>query len=265
VPGITFDYNTDPYVTSQKLEPLAEELLGDAKLTSGPFFAWFHFMDPHDIYQSHVESTHWGHGLKDRYDEEIVYTDLWVGKLIDFIEHASWGARTVVIVTADHGEAFGEHQKWKHAQELYETHIHVPLLIYVPGQPGRTIDAYRSAIDIAPTIMDLVGSHAGPTMDGKSYAPELFGAPPDTRDVVADLPQDEYNDHRRVLIHDGVKIIAFGSDARFALYRLADDPMELHDLYAKETALAADMTARYKAASAGLKDVPPVGGIPHHD
>src|SRR5580704_17014783 len=52
VPGITFDFNTDPYITSDKLTPMAIEMLSDATLTRAPFFAWFHFMDPHDKYQA---------------------------------------------------------------------------------------------------------------------------------------------------------------------------------------------------------------------
>src|SRR5262249_18290345 len=57
VPGITFDYQTDPYVTSQKLTPLAIETLSDVTKNDGshPFFAWFHYMDPHDEYKSHEE------------------------------------------------------------------------------------------------------------------------------------------------------------------------------------------------------------------
>jgi len=52
VDGITFDYNKDPFITSQKLTPLAIRLLSNVK---PPFFAWFHYMDPHDTYQRHPE------------------------------------------------------------------------------------------------------------------------------------------------------------------------------------------------------------------
>src|SRR4051812_15123769 len=60
IDGITFDYNKDPYVTSQKLAPLAIRMLTDGGAKS-PFFAWFHFMDPHDVYQPHPEGPTFGH------------------------------------------------------------------------------------------------------------------------------------------------------------------------------------------------------------
>ena len=273
VPGITFDYNTDPFVTSQKLTPLAIEMLGDGKLTdnaSGRFFAWFHFMDPHDEYQSHKESPHFGSKLKDLYDEEVFYTDLWIGKLVDFVVAQPWGKRTVIVVTSDHGEAFGEHFKWKHAQELYETHVRVPLMFVFPKDASssprapRVIDEPRSAIDLAPTILALLGSKPGASMQGSSLAMELAGGVAAPRDVVCDLPQDEYNDKRRALVHDGWKLIAFNNDERFALYRLVDDPDEKVDLYAKEKDVAKDMLARFREASKAIKDVAPTGGIPKH-
>lgn len=77
VPGITFDYQTDPYVTSDKLTALAIATLSEPTLASAerPFFAWFHYMDPHDLYQSHAESPHFGKRPRDLYDEEVFYTD----------------------------------------------------------------------------------------------------------------------------------------------------------------------------------------------
>jgi choline-sulfatase len=275
VPGITFDYNTDPFVTSQKLTTLAMEMLGDEKLTgngdsdtSKRFFAWFHFMDPHDEYQSHKESPHFGSKLKDLYDEEVFYTDLFLGKLVDFVALQPWGKRTVIVVTSDHGEAFGEHSKWKHAQELYETHVRVPLLFVFPegasAPAHRTIDTPRSAIDLAPTILTLLGAKPSASMHGVSLDEEIAGGEAKPRDVVCDLPQDEYNDKRRALIHDGWKLIAFGSEERFALYRLDGDPDEKVDLYAKEKDVAKDMVARFREVSKGIKDVAPTGGIPKH-
>src|SRR5205085_1840751 len=68
VPGITFDYQTDPYVTSDKLTPMAIEMLG--AVTTRPFFAWFHYMDPHDEYKGHAESPHFGKRPRELYDEE---------------------------------------------------------------------------------------------------------------------------------------------------------------------------------------------------
>ncbi|MGH7282476.1 MAG: sulfatase [Polyangiaceae bacterium] len=281
VDGLTFDYNKDPYVTSQKMTPLAISLLQDPAVggaavtgatdagSSHPFFAWFHYMDPHDEYQSHEESPHWGTRPRDLYDEEVFYTDLWIGKLLDFVNAQPWSKRTLIVVSADHGEGFGEHGRFKHAHELYEELVHVPLIVHLPDQTtasARTIDVPRSQIDLVPTFFDLLGTDPTPDLDGVSLKDEWLGGPPaPARDVITDLPRDEFNQRRRSFLHDGWKIIAHRDDEGFELFHLAEDPHELHDVYFTDKDDARRMVRLYKEASAKLADVPPTGGIPTHD
>lgn len=261
VSGITFDYNTDPYITSQKMTPMAMEMLGDPNNTKGRFFAWFHYMDPHDKYQSHEESPKFGKKARDYYDEEIFYTDLWVGKLLKWVDEQPWGKETAIVITADHGEAFGEHGLYRHAFEVYDVLVHVPMFVYVPGQPGRTINEYRSHIDLVPTIFDLLGATTDPVIRGKSFAPELFGGTPDARDVVCDLPEDTHNERRRAYIHEGWKIIAKGKDFRYELYNLKEDPGEKVDLFKKNPEKAKEMVGLYKEASKTIIEAPIPGGV----
>ena len=136
-----------------------------------PFFAWFHFMDPHDVYQPHPELPSFGRKARDLYDGEVRYTDQWVGKLVDFIRDAPWGKRTAIVVSADHGEAFGEHGFYRHAHELWEELVHVPLFFYIPGVKPRRVNAYRSAVDLAPTILELTGVKIKDSMRGVSLVP----------------------------------------------------------------------------------------------
>jgi choline-sulfatase len=261
VPGITFDYNKDPYVTSDKLTKLAIEMLGkagegDAKK---PFFAWFHYMDPHDEYKTHSESPHFGTKVRDLYDEEVFFTDMWIGKLLDYVETQPWAKKTVIVVSADHGEAFGEHGLMRHAHELWEELVHVPLFFVVPGAARRVIDVPRSHVDLVPTFLELLGAKADPTLAGVSLVSELRGGETPARDVVFDLPEDEHNDRRKGLIHDKYKLVAFGNDAYFTLFDLESDPREKDDLIKKKPDVLADMRARYKVIS--KKDIAPKGGI----
>jgi arylsulfatase A-like enzyme len=265
VPGIAFDYQTDPYVTSDKLTPLAVEMLSDVSKGDRPFFAWFHYMDPHDEYKTHAESPHFGKRPRDLYDEEVFFTDLWIGKLLDFVEAQPWAARTAIIVTADHGEAFGEHGLTRHAHELYEELVHVPLFFYVPGTKPRVIDAPRGHADLAPTFVELLGAKPIEALRGTSLVAELRGGEAASRDVISDLPEDEYNERRRTLVHEKTKLIAFGNDVRFALYDLEADPKESDDLIRKRPELAEEMRRRYKEASKRIVESPPRGGIPTHD
>jgi choline-sulfatase len=275
VPGITFDYQTDPYVTSDKLTPMAIEMLGEvaASQTSTdakPFFAWFHFMDPHDEYKSHAESPHFGKRARDLYDEEVFFTDLWVGKLLDWVETQPWAKKTAIVVTADHGEAFGEHGITRHAHEVWEELVHVPLFVLLPAPLGvapRAIATPRGHADLAPTFVDLLGAKGVPELPGKSLVAEIADPKlvPEERDVIVDLPEDDYNDRRRALIHGRTKLIAFGDDVRFSLFDLEADPAEATDLILKQRELASEMRRRYKDASKRIASVPPRGGIPGRD
>ncbi len=121
------------------------------------FFAWFHFLDPHDRYLPHEGIGPYGKTGRDAYDGEVTYTDQYIGKLLDFVAKQEWGARTAFIVTGDHGEAFGEHHQFVHGFELWQNLVRVPLLFVVPGATPRHIDNPTSAIDLAPTILDLYG------------------------------------------------------------------------------------------------------------
>ena len=75
-----------------------------------------------------------GNTPRDRYDGEVTFTDRYVGKLLDFIAAQPWGARTAIVVTADHGEAFGEHRQYMHGFELWENLVRSLLLLRCAGR-----------------------------------------------------------------------------------------------------------------------------------
>ena len=257
VDGISFDYNKDPYITSHKLTPMAIQMLGAVKQT--PFFAWFHYMDPHDTYLAHPEFS-FGHRARDLYDGEVRFTDEWVGKLLDFIFAAPWAKNTAVIVTGDHGDAFGEHGMYRHAHELWEELVHVPLLFYLPGVRPRRIETARGAVDSRPPSWTY-SAWRSRAMRGESLLREIVGpneAPP--RPVVCDLPEDTYNDRRRALIEDGYKVIAFGNDARYEVYHLGANPGEKENLPKTDPARARKI-ARYREVSATIHEEPVKGGV----
>ena len=79
------------------------------------------------------------------------------------------------MISADHGEAFGEHGMYKHAFELWEVLTRVPLLVCGPGIKAQRVTERRSHIDLVPTFLDLLGQKARPELLGKSLVPELTG------------------------------------------------------------------------------------------
>ncbi len=253
VPNLKWNQLTDENVTSQDLEPIAERLLSDPKFDQEHFFAWFHFLDPHDMYMTH-EGIDWGKTTRDLYDGEITYTDKWIGKLLDFIAQKPWASRTVIVVTADHGEVFGEHGQFRHGFELWEPLVRVPLFFVVPGIAPSKVEASRSAIDIAPTMLDLMGVPAEATFSGKSLVPEILGGAAAERDVVVDLPKTSDNDKRRALIHGTNKVIVFGAQEYPQVFDLAADPDEKKPIQSGE--VFDDMTKRLRAFGKTVTEVP---------
>jgi arylsulfatase A-like enzyme len=263
VPNLKWNNTTDENITSPELEALAEKLLSEPAVTEKRFFAWFHFLDPHDRYLPHPGIGPYGNTPRDRYDAEVTFTDGYIGKLLDFIAKQPWGARTAIIVTADHGEAFGEHHQYVHGFELWENLVHVPSLFVLPGVPPRKIDIPRSAVDLAPTLLELLGAPkdapadggATASFEGQSLVPELYGAVPEPRDVVIDLPETSDNDRRRALVHGTLKIIAFGKDTYFQVFDLASDPSESKPITKGD--VFEEMLTRYRAFEKTVKDLPP--------
>jgi choline-sulfatase len=254
VDDITYDANTDRDVTSPQSEKLAERLLGDTANESRRFFFWAHFMDPHDQYLRHT-GIDWGPKARDLYDGEVTFTDRYLGKLLDFIAAQPWAARTVIIVTSDHGEEFGENDMWKHAFEVWQPLVRVPLFFVAPGLPPRHIPSRRSAIDMAPTILDLFGVPPAPGMEGKSLVSEIYGARGEDRDVVVDLPATSNSGRRRALVSGDLKLICVDDDNRCKLYDLKVDPHEKAGITKGPDFKA--MKARYDAVSGSIKEVTP--------
>jgi arylsulfatase A-like enzyme len=243
--------DNDTSVTSDRMTKLAVELLGKEvpgttteTLESGEprrFFAWFHYFDPHLQYVKHpgapdFRSMPGGPSLRAGYDEEVWFTDEYIGKLLDFVAAQPWGQDTAIILTADHGEGFGEHGIVGHGREIWEPLVRVPLVVYVPGAAPRRIAVKRSNIDLAPTILDLMGVSAPPDeLRGASLLDDVFAAPDaelDERDVYIDMPEGPYNSMRRAIItgpSPGMKLIHFGG-RHYALYDLSADPDEKTDL-----------------------------------
>jgi arylsulfatase A-like enzyme len=140
-----------------------------------PYFAMLNFMDAHAPYDPPDGfRTRFNEGLRevDRYDGAIAYTDSIIGELLDQLRHRGELERTVVIVTSDHGEHWGEHDLESHGNSLYLPLLRVPLLIHAPGQVpgGQRIDRVISLRDLAATMVDLAGAEGG-SLPGVSLAP----------------------------------------------------------------------------------------------
>ncbi len=161
--------------TAAELTQLSTAALARLGEGEAPFFLWVHYSEPHAEYLPHPEAS-FGDTAIDRYDGEIAFADAAVGDLLVALRDGGRLKDTVIVVTADHGEAFGEHGVSTHGQSLYEEELHVPLLVYLPAASGAGFRARRLAspvdlTDLAPTIMDAVGLRPPAPTHGESLLP----------------------------------------------------------------------------------------------
>jgi arylsulfatase A-like enzyme/tetratricopeptide (TPR) repeat protein len=140
-------------------------ILAPAAQPGAPWFAWVHLFDPHAPYDAPAEYR----PGRSPYDAEVAYADAMVGRLLARLEAANARGRTLIVLTADHGESLGEHGETTHGLFAYDATLSVPLVINGPSIAAATVDAPVSHVDLAPTILDLVGV-APAQVDGRSLA-----------------------------------------------------------------------------------------------
>ncbi len=192
--------------------------------TEGQFWLWVHFMDPHKEYLEHKGIKKFGSDRRARYDHELLFTDHHVGRLLDAFNELPAAKRSVILVSADHGEAFNEHGRWCHGRELWEEIIRVPLTVTGPGIAKKRITRQTSHIDIFPTLLDLFGEPIPEGTHGRSLLPDwVEGQELEERPIVADQPKNPYYETRRVFIKDGWKLHHLPDTGSYRFFEITDD------------------------------------------
>ena len=145
---------------------------------------------------------------------------------------------------ADHGEAFGLHREggdlaFRHGQMLYDEVLDVPLVFVAPGLAPREVAQPVMLLDVAPTVLDVLGLPLPPSFQGRSLAGALAGLPLAPAPLYAELlPSPSWNFAARALLDaDGrEKLIYRITHPRFELYDVISDPDEQHDLSQSDSA-----------------------------
>jgi hypothetical protein len=205
-----------------------------------PLFLWVHFFEPHEPYVAHPEHSFVGKGADiDAYDSEVATADEGVGRIVRLVRANRPGA--VVMVTADHGEEFGEHGGRYHGTTVYEEQVRVPLVVVGPGvKAGARVASVVQTIDLLPTTLSALGIPRPPRVRGRDLGKLLVG-------------QGSEDPGFAFAETDGYALVASGPDrlvcerraAACALYRPTDDPGEHRDR-------AGEDSARFEALRAEL-------------
>jgi len=176
--------------TAEDVNEAALAWLDDHAGRRRPFFAWVHYVEPHAPYEfqgdvaKRLGVDRRSDSKSDRYDTEVAFVDLYVGRLVERIEKdPRLAGNTLIVFTSDHGESLGEHGEWGHGRTLYDPALQVPLAFYWPGRirPQR-VAANATNLDIAPTVLGLLGTERPGSFRGFDWTPVLAGEAEPPRD-----------------------------------------------------------------------------------
>ena len=223
-----------------------------------PFFLWAHLYDAHRPYDppEPFRSMYY-----DPYVGEIAFADSQIGRLLDALDQRRLLDRTIVVVAGDHGESLGDHGERDHGIFVYESVLHVPLIVRAPNVSPRRVDDLVRLVDVMPTVLDLF-ELPQPRTDGASLVDLMRG-----RTSHLDLeaysetlyPQRFGRSPLRALRAGRFKLI----DApRPELYDLERDPFEQRSIYQERRDLASMLERRLVAIERGasvesaLRDAP---------
>lgn len=188
------------------------------------WFQWTHLYDPHSSQTN-----------KKRYAKLVRHTDDAVAHLFKGLKERGLWDKTIIVITSDHGEQFGEHGKKNHGVSLYNEEVLVPLIIRVPGAPARTLSEPVSTVDAVPTMVSLVGGNLE-HLDGVNLAPFIFeGTYTKDRPVFLNLTRYEKRStkpahHQTAVVFGRHKLIHNRESGTYLLFDLVADPAEKTNL-----------------------------------
>jgi arylsulfatase A-like enzyme len=233
----------------QERETVAELLgwVGERCARREPFFGVYYSWVAHAPYPAeHAEVEPFSPALpsRERHRRLVRTLDAQLDRIADALARGSCGRPAVLLVTGDHGEAFGEHPGNRyHVMQLYEENVRVPLLAIAPGLEGRVVDRVASHVDLAPTVLDLALGPGAVRAAAAPSAPGHPGRPYQGRSLLR--PGGPRPTFSVTLQGGGQAAIRFGQFKLIAtptaarLFDTDADPGETRDLSARHPELAA--------------------------
>jgi arylsulfatase A-like enzyme/Flp pilus assembly protein TadD len=210
-----------------------------------PFFLFLHLYDLHLPYD-----------LPQGYSGELAYVDRVLGDFFAFLQQRGLMEKSLVAFTSDHGEGLGDHGERTHGYFIYQSTLHVPLIVHWPAAsrriPQDRVEEPAGLLDVTPTILESLGIRAPAGMKGRS----LIG-PGGEREI--------YSESIYARNHFGCASLRSVRAGRYKyieapkpeLYDLASDPKELHNLYEQQRSKAAQLSGRIAAIRASSPTAAP--------
>lgn len=211
-----------------------------------PFFLWVHLYDPHFPYTP--PEPYASRFRAHPYDGEIAFDDAQVGRLVAFLKQQRLFADSLIVLAGDHGEGLGEHGEKTHGFFIYNSTLHVPLVIRIPGTAPRVVSDEVSLVDVMPTLLQALKIPFPASVQGRSLLGQILGRSSATTASPSQLYAETYLpllhfrwSQLRSLQSRGLKYI----DAPHPeLYNTRADPRELRNLFQGRQALAHELHDR---------------------
>jgi Flp pilus assembly protein TadD len=216
--------------------------------SGAPFFLFLHLYDLHLPYDLPQDST-LRHG-ETGYTAELAYEDRVLGDFLAFLQRRGLTQKALIVFVSDHGEALGEHGESTHGYFVYQTTLHVPLIMHWPAgfqrAPRERIDEPGSLIDVAPTILDAIGVVRPGAMRGRSLLQSSGSGEVYSESIYA-------RNHFACATLRSLRVgrYKFIETPRPELYDLSSDPNERRDLCGQQRQKALEMSDRIAALRRG--------------
>lgn len=209
-------------------------------------FLWVHLFAPHEPYEKH-DGFDFGDRDVDRYDSEVAYADDAVGRIVADLRRAR--PKSLVIVSADHGEEFGDHGGRYHGTTVYEEQLRVPLIVNAPDlfEP-RVVREPVQTIDLLPTVLAALDVPRPPRIRGRDLGGLLTGKTPEGPGLALAETEEQL-----LLAEGSFRLICMRQLGACKLFNLDTDPGERHDVSADFAGRLAELRRRERdlAASHG--------------
>jgi arylsulfatase A-like enzyme len=261
-------YSCVGFVDAEKVLEVVRTWKPEIEL-GGPYFAWVHFLDPHEPYVAREPWMTQFLGARARhldlenlpsarmfesmdlsperldyvkllYDSEIRYTDDHVAQVLHELGTTK---DDLVIVVSDHGEEFGEHGLFAHGSSLNEGSVRIPLIVRFPREEfgGRVVTESASILDVFPTVAEVAHLPPVPGTEGTSMLARLRSTISAVSPIFLQLSRRGL--YLRALVQDQWKpIVRAGPPDQVSLFNLREDPTERVDQATRESAVAEKMT-----------------------
>lgn len=211
----------------------------------GRFFAFVHFYDPHAPYDPPEPFRPAERSLVSLYRGELSYVDSVIGRMFDDLGQQGVWKNTILVITGDHGEMFGEHEEMGHGYFVYQQALKVPLIIVLPEQQKKAVyDNPVQIVDLMPTMLDLLGVPVPREVQGQSFSPLLEGKSIPPRFAFSESLSGAQNFGTAPLRSIQDSTFKYIDTAHPELYNISSDPMETQNLVDQKKDLAAKMKAK---------------------